>query len=166
MQAITVWVARWKKKWWQMHMDVDAHTHTSDFIVGTLTDLWDRLWKQMQDWKNLECWLGRISIILTLMKWNGMISEKMFVPGKSQELSQYSKCQKKMPETGLFSMLKGTKAVSRPSEWRGGLRLVSAMKFWHEMDQKARWMGRFPWCEMEYLLKHLFSPLLEDTHYC
>lgn len=54
---------------------------TPGFGVGTLTDLWDRLRKQMQDWKKSEM-LGRISRILTLIKYNGMISEKVFVPGK------------------------------------------------------------------------------------
>lgn len=56
---------------------------TPGFGVGALTDLWDKLRKQMQHWEKKSEMLGRISMILTLIKYNGMISEKVFVPGNN-----------------------------------------------------------------------------------
>lgn len=124
-----VWVAWWKE-WRQMHTYIDIHT--SGCIVGSLTDLWDRMRKQVQDWKSLECWLGRISIILTLMKWNWMNSQKMFVLGKSQELSQCSKCQTNARNCSE----RNRDSVSRPSEWKDVMFLVSAVTFGGKVGQK------------------------------
>lgn len=153
-----VWVAWWKE-WRQMHTYIDIHT--SGCIVGTLTDLWDRMRKQVQDWKSLECWLGRISIILTLIKWNGMNSQKMFVLGKSQELSQCSvsdKCQKQLwKEQRLFLDLLNEKM------W------CFLYQLWHLVARWAKkthwWTGRFPWFGMEYLKKQLLPSHQEDKHY-
>lgn len=111
-------------------------THTRDFIVGTLTDLWDRLWKQMQDWKKSWMLTGEdFNYFDTYeMKWNDF--RKMFVPGKSQELSEYSECQTNARNRPFFNAERNQGSVSRPSESRGGLLLVSAMQFWDEMDPK------------------------------
>lgn len=136
-------------------------THVSDFIVGTLTDLWEGLWKQMQGWKkNTECWLGRISIILTLMKW---------FQGRCLFLGKVKSCLstqnlRQMPETGIFSVLTGAKAQfpDNLSEEVGCFITSHEVLGW-DGSKKNSWMGRFPWFEMEYLLKHLFSPLLEDN---
>lgn len=62
---------------------------------------------------------------LTLPKYNGMISEKVFVPG---EKNQYSKCLKNARNRWGFKMLKGTKAQFPDHLNEGGIILVSAMK--------------------------------------
>lgn len=122
----------WWKEWRQMHTYIDIHT--CGCVVGALTDLWDRMRKQVQDWKSLECWLGRISIILTLMKWNGMNSQKMFVLGKSQELSQCSKCQ-----TNARNCSERNKnSVSRPSNEKMWYFLY---QMWHSV---VRWAKKTP----------------------
>lgn len=89
-----------KKEWWE--------TNQCKLLVLEL-GLWQTSgigWgSRCRIGKNLNCW-GRIAMILTLIKYNGMISEKLFVPGKS--LSAHS-VWKRQEQVGL-KMLTGTEA--------------------------------------------------------
>lgn len=152
-----VWVAWGKKKGWQMPMHVDTHTQV----------IWQwGLWQtsgtgcesRCRIEKNLECWLGRISIILTLPKWNGMISEMLFVPGKSQELSQYSECQTSTRNRAFFNAERNQNSVSRPSEWRSGLLLYQTWSFGVRWTKKPQVNGAISMIRNGVSLKAPFLP--------
>lgn len=107
------------------------HTHTSDFIVGTLTDLWDRMWKQMQYWKKSWMVTGEdFNYFDTYeMEW----FQRCLFLGKVKSCLS-TQCQANTRNKPFFNAERNYGSVSRPSEWRSGLLLLSVMKFWSETD--------------------------------
>lgn len=145
MQAITVWVVWWKKKWWQTHMHVDTPTHPPQVILS-----WE-LWQTSGTGCESRCRIEKNSCMLTgedfncfdtyEMKWNHFRGDVCSWE-KSRAVSEL-KCQPNTRNRPFFNAERSQGSASRPSERRGGLLRVSAMTFWGEMEQKWGEWGDF-----------------------